>query len=130
MAAIARAAEAWDANWSPGIGGGRLELPVVAGLRRGLLRGRLDVRAEGGGSRLTLSVEAASWRLHGSAVVVLLLGALGAIPVLFWPLHANLLALAPAGLILTLVAWFLVASRLRSAGAEQFLETAQSCLEE
>ena len=41
LAAVAAVAEDWGAEWAPEPGGGQLYLPVVAGLRRGLLSGRL-----------------------------------------------------------------------------------------
>jgi hypothetical protein len=56
------------------------------------------------------------------------LGALGALPVLLWPLRPEFLALAPPGLVLTFLAWFMVVSRLRTAGAAEFLEAVQGRL--
>ncbi len=88
-----------------------------------MLGGRLRVRALGdGGSRLTLEAETARWRVHRSAAAVLVLGAMGAVPVLLWPLRPEFLALAPPGLVLLFLAWFMVVSRLRTAGAAEFLE--------
>lgn len=121
LAAVAATAEEWGGLWSPEAGGGRLVLPVLAGLRRGVVAGPLAARPIAGGTRLTLTVESVSWRLHRTAAAVLVLGALGALPVLFWPLDERLLALAPPGLVLLLVAWFLVSSRLRTAGVDSFL---------
>ena len=107
----------------PGTGGGRLHLPVVAGLRRGLLSGQLEARAAGDdGTRLTLHAELHHWRVHRSAAAVLVLGLLGALPVILWPLSSDFLALAPVGLVLVFLAWFMVVSRLRTAGGAEFLE--------
>ncbi len=123
LPAVATVAAEWDAQWDPGRGGGQLYLPVVAGLRRGLLSGRLEARASaGGGTRLTLAAETTHWRVHRSAAAVLVLGAAGAVPVMLWPLSAELLALAPVGLVFIFLAWFMVVSRLRTLGAEEFLE--------
>lgn len=123
LAALAAAAEDWGAEWAPEAGGGRLYLPVVAGLRRGLLSGRVEARAGAGGrTRLTLVAETTHWRVHRSAAAVLVLGAAGALPVLLWPLSPRLLALAPVGLVMMFLAWFMVVSRLRSAGGAEFLE--------
>ena len=96
LAAVAAAAADWGAEWTPGVAGGRLYLPVVAGLRRGVLGGQVEVRAgAGGATRLTLVAETTHWRVHRSAAAVLVLGAAGALPVLLWPLSSELLALAP-----------------------------------
>ena len=124
LAAVAAAAEDWGAEWAPGTGGaGQLYLPVVAGLRRGVLSGQLAARSSGdGGTRLTLTAETTHWRVHRSAAAVLVLGALGALPVILWPLSPDYLALAPVGLVLMFLAWFMVVSRLRTAGAVEFLE--------
>ncbi len=128
LVAVAATAEEWGAIWSPGPGGGRLALPVLAGLRRGVVAGPLAARPIAGGTRLTLTVESVTWRVHRTAAAVLALGALGALPVLFWPLDERLLALAPVGLVLLLLAWFLVVSRLRTAGADSFLEAVRERL--
>lgn len=122
LAAAGRLVEDWGGRWQPGIDGGRLELPVTAGLRRGVLAGRLAVARDPAGSRLVLEVEESRWELHRSAVAVLALGAAGALAVTLWPFFPGLLALAPVGGVLAFVAWFLVVSRLRTSGAHEFLE--------
>jgi hypothetical protein len=129
LAAVAEAAEDWGAEWAPAAAGGRLHLPVVAGLRRGVFSGQIEVRATGdGNAQVTLAGDSSLWRVHRSAAAVLVMGALGALPVLLWPLNTELLALAPAGLVLLFLAWFMVVSRLRSAGADEFLEAVQDRL--
>lgn len=123
VAALSATAEDWGAEWAPAIGGGRLYLPVVAGLRRGVLDGEIAARPSGqGGTRLTLRGETSHWRVHRSAAAVLVLGALGALPVMLWPLSPDFLALAPVGLVFLFLAWFMVVSRLRTAGAAEFLD--------
>ena len=123
LGAVAAAAKDWGAEWAPEPDGGQLYLPVVAGLRRGLLSGRLTASPSAqGGTRLVLRGETAHWQVHRSAAAVLMLGLLGAVPVLLWPLSPDFLALAPVGLVLLFLAWFMVVSRLRSAGAAEFLE--------
>lgn len=124
LTAVAVAAEQWGAEWQPSPSGGRLYLPVVAGLRRGILSGDLEASAAaGGGTRLVLRAETTHWQVHRSAAAVLVLGALGALPVILWPLSPSFLALAPVGLVLLFLAWFMVVSRLRTAGAAEFLDT-------
>ena len=75
------------------------------------------------------AAEATHWRVHRSAAAVLVLGALGALPVILWPLSPEFLALAPLGLVLLFLAWFMVVSRLRTAGAAEFLEAVCDRLE-
>ena len=121
LAGVADAAELWGALWRPTPGGGALELPVTAGVRRGVVRGRLEVEAAPAGSRLTLAVEESRYRVHAASVVVLLFGAAGGLAVLLWPYFPPLLRVAPLAAILALAAWFLVVARLRSGGPEEFL---------
>ncbi|MEZ5330502.1 MAG: hypothetical protein R2991_00295 [Thermoanaerobaculia bacterium] len=121
LAEAARALEEWGGLWHPGIDGGRLELPVTAGLRRGVVTARLAAASERGGSRLDLEVESSRWEIHRSAVMVLLLGAAGALSVTLWPFFPALLSVAPVGGILAFVAWLLIVSRLRTSGPEEFL---------
>ena len=129
MEALAAVAADWGAEWTPGVAGGRLYLPVVAGLRRGVLSGQVEAReASGGRTRLTLVAETTHWRVHRSAVAVLAMGAAGALPVLLWPLREELLALAPVGLVLMFLAWFMVVSRLRTAGGAEFVEAVGAAL--
>ena len=125
LASIAEAAEAWGAEWSRQGTGGRLALPVTAGLRHGILDGRVwtEPGGEGGrGTRVRFRVDETRWALHWRAVVILLFGALGAVAFTLWPFYPALLAVAPVSLVLAFAAWFLVASRLRNAGPEDFFE--------
>jgi len=130
LEAVSFVAEQWDAQWDPATGGGRLYLPVVAGLRRGVLSGTVEARTGvGGGTHLTLSAETTHWRVHRSAAALLVLGALGALPVILWPLGADVLSLAPVGLVFMFLAWFMVVSRLRTAGGAEFLEAVRHHLD-
>ncbi len=122
LAAAAHAADLWGAGWERAIDGGRLELPVTAGVRHGVLTGRIKVEAAGAGSRVTFSVDQSRYRLNLPAVVVLAFGALGGIGTTLWPFYPKLLAVAPLAVVLALAAWFLVVARLRSSGPEEFLE--------
>lgn len=129
LAAVSTVAEDWGAEWQPSGDGGQLYLPVVAGLRRGVLEGRLSAASTGvGGTDLTLHTETTHWRVHRSAAAILVVGALGALPVILWPLSPDFLALAPVGLVFLFLAWFMVVSRLRTAGAGEFLEAVRARL--
>ncbi len=130
LAAVSVVAEEWDAQWDPSTGGGRLYLPVVAGLRRGLLSGKIEAQAAvDGGTHVTLSAETTHWRVHRSAAALLVMGALGALPVILWPLSSDVLALAPVGLVFMFLAWFMVVSRLRTAGGAEFMEAVRHHLD-
>jgi hypothetical protein len=131
LAAVARVAEEWDAHWRPeGEGGGRLVMPRIAGLHRGILIGRLQVYpgeaggGEGGGgegSRVVYEIEAVQDHVHMAAVGILALAAFGALLTVLWPIFPSLLPVAPLGALLALGGWFLVVSRLHNSGAEEFL---------
>jgi hypothetical protein len=116
-------AELWQGEWGPVPGGGRLVLPVQAGLRRGiaLIEVRIET-TEGGLSRIALEIVEEQLRLNRGAVAVLALGALGGLLTIVWPLHPDLLRLAPVGALLAVVAWLMVASRFRSHGPQEFLD--------
>ncbi len=120
-AALAEAARDWGAEWTPAGDGGRLELPVVFGLRRGVVTGRVTVEPAAGGSHLVWTLEESRLAVHRSSVVVLSLAAVPALGTLAWPFFPPLLALAPLGAVLGFLAWWLVVARLRSSGPEDFL---------
>lgn len=133
---LAATADEWGAGWTPeeahdensigGGGSGRLELPLTAGIRHGVVTCR--VRAEPAavdreeGCRLTLEVESESYRLNVPAVAILSFGGLGAIAATLWPFFPALLGLAPLAVVLALCAWFLVASRVRTSSPAEFLD--------
>ena len=122
LVAVAAAAAAWGAEWQPRIDGGHLALPVLAGIRHGLVRGW--VRAEGrpgGGSRVTFVPEESHYGLNASAVAILVLASLGGLLTVLWPFYPRLLAAAPLGAVIALSGWFLVVSRLRTSGPDDFL---------
>jgi hypothetical protein len=128
LAAVAAAAAAWGAEWTAG--GGRLDLPVSAGLRHGRLVARLWTAPAAAGCELVLRVEERSWRLRAPAVAILAVAAAGASATLLWPFFPALLPAVPFGLVLAVGAWFLVISRLTTSGPEEFLELVRHCAEE
>lgn len=119
--AIARTAESWGAEWAPSEGGGRMTLPVVFGLRRGILVGEITISATGPGSRIAWRQLESHLEVQRSSVAVLSIAAVPLLGVLGWPLWPPLLAFAPIAAVLGLLAWWLVVSRLRSSGPEDFL---------
>lgn len=121
LAALARAAEEWGAGWEPSSGGGRLTLPVVFGLRRGVAVGRVEAARLGAArARLTWSLERSDLEVHRASVAVLALAVAPAVAALGWPFWPPLLALAPLAAVLGFLAWWLVVARLRSSGPEEF----------
>jgi hypothetical protein len=127
LRAVQAAAEEWGAELEPtgfGAGGGELHLPVVAGLRRGLLSGPVTIVAAGGGSRVAFAATASDYYVETSAVAVLLIAAAGALLTVLWPLYPKILPAAPFGAVLALSGWFLVASRQqRAKGPAEFLHS-------
>ncbi|HEY0783547.1 MAG TPA: hypothetical protein VGE98_13900 [Thermoanaerobaculia bacterium] len=121
--ALATAAEGWGAELEPAGDGYRLQLSVVAGLRRGVVSGTLAISPVSEGSRLVFYVENESYRVHLAPVAVLVVAALGSLVVLAWPFFPGLLGLAPFGALLALGGWFLVVSQLRSSGPKEFLDS-------
>jgi hypothetical protein len=121
-AALASEAEAWDAEWRPGIDGGLLALPVVFGLRRGVAVGRIAIeRLDDERVRIVWTLEESRLVLQRSAVMVLSVAAVPLVGTLAWPFYPPLLAFAPFAAISGFAAWWLVVSRLRTSGPEDFL---------
>lgn len=122
LAAVRGTAEMWGAEFQPrGYTGGELRMPVVAGMRRGLVTGAVEIRAEAEGSRVVFLPETSIYYVQTASVMVLLLAVAGALLTLLWPFYPKLLAVAPFGAILALGGWFLVVSRLRTSGPDEFL---------
>ncbi len=120
---VAMAADAWGGLWqAEGRGGGRLGLPVMAGLRRGWVAGQLTVEPAGDGSRLVYLVDKSEYRVQKAATLTLLLATLGALVTMIAPFVPSLWKFVPVGLILCLAAWLFVVARLRNSGPEEFFE--------
>ncbi len=127
---VAMAADDWDGIWQAGNKGGRLGLPVVAGLRRGWVAGELTAEPTESGSRLTLVVDKSDYKIQKPAAVTLLLAGLGALVTVIAPFAPSMLGLVPVGILMTFGAWFLVISRLRNSGPEEFFEDLEKRCEE
>lgn len=124
-AALARAADLWGAELErhgEEQGRGRLRLPVTAGARRGWAGGEVGIAPLPEGSRLCFRVDEGEAHVHTPTIAVLVLGAIGALLAMAWPFWPRLLPLAAVGVVLALAAWFLAASRLKSAGPDELLE--------
>lgn len=112
----------WGADWQPRGNGGRLALPIVQGLRRGFVEGTVALDPAASGCSLRFVVEETSLEVNRSALAILILGGLGGLTLVFWPLSPVILRLAPVGAVLAIVAWLMVVSRLRNSSPEQFLD--------
>lgn len=122
LSALRRAAEDWGAELQENEDGGLLHLPILAGLRRGLMSGPVEIRPAEGGSRLTFRPETSIYYVQTQAVVVLLLAVVGGLLTVLWPFFPKLLEVAPFGAVVALGGWFLVISRLRTSGPDEFLK--------
>ncbi len=119
-AALTAAAESWGAEWTGGRDGGRLVLPVVFGLRQGVLVGRVGIEPSGDGVRLTWELEESHLELRRAEVALLCLTLAFLLPALAWPFAPRLLHLLPIAAVTGLAAWWLVISKLRNSGPEEF----------
>jgi hypothetical protein len=130
LAAVARAADLWGGEWERQGKGGRLRIPVRHGLRRGWAGGEVAAEPLPEGARVRFRVDEGGSGVHTAAVAILLPGAAGALVTVAWPFWPGLIALAPLGAILALTAWFLVSSRLRTSGPDEFLDMVAAAIGE
>jgi hypothetical protein len=124
VAAVGKTAEDWGAQFErdpAGGTGGKLHLPVLAGLRKGMVSGEVELWPKGEGSRIVFRPQEAVYFVQTSAVVVLLLATAGGVLTILWPFFPHLLAVAPFGAVIALGGWFLVITRLRTSGPDEFL---------
>jgi len=126
LSALRRAAEDWGAELQEEGDGGLLHLPILAGMRRGLMSGPVEIRPAEGGSRLTFRPETSIYYVQTQAVAVLLLAVVGGLLTVIWPFFPKLLEVAPFGAVVALGGWFLVISRLRTSGPDEFLEAVEA----
>jgi hypothetical protein len=123
LSVLRRTAEDWGAELqADGENGGRLHLPVVAGIRRGVVAGPVEVRPAEGGSRVVFRPEESIYSVQVAAVTILVLATAGALLTVLWPFYPQLIGVAPFGALIALGGWFLVVSRLRSSGPDEFLD--------
>jgi len=119
---LAGLADDWAGEWTPGKSGGRLALPVVFGLRRGELAGNVELTALAAErSRLVWTIDRSELAVDRASVAILVLALLPTLGSLLWPFFPTLFALVPYAAVFGLLAWWLVVSRLRSQGPEEFL---------
>jgi hypothetical protein len=130
LEAIVQTAGEWDARWQPGAQSqpGTLVLPIVAGLRRGILEARVGILPDSAGVEVRIEPVREALHLQGNAVVILALSALGALTAVLWPFVPALQPLLPFAILIALSGWFLVVTRLRSSGVDEFFEAVGKAL--
>jgi hypothetical protein len=129
LRAVEDAAEVWGAEWRREGTGGRLALPVTAGIRHGLIEGEVRAERHGDSSRLFFDAERTAYRVHFAALVVLILGAGGALFTVVAPLVPPMLELLPMAGLLALLAWFLVVARIRNRNVADFFALVEMMVE-
>jgi hypothetical protein len=143
LAAARAVATEWAASWetdepdgrtdggtagaAPTAAEHRLTLPMVAGLRRGEVQGRLRVEpAQAGGVpngvRLRFLPGAETLRIQPIPTAFLAFAGFGCLVVLAWPFVPALTPLVPFSVLLALGAWFLVIAKLSNSGPAEFLD--------
>jgi len=122
LAAVGRTAEAWGASWSRSGKAGELRLPVNSGVRAGIVSGRIEAASAGTGTRLVFKVDESHYETNKQAVALLVGGGLSGIVLMLWPFFPLLLGLAPVAIVMALISWFVVGSRIRYNGPQDFLE--------
>jgi len=121
-AAVGEIAGEWDAGWRPDARGGRLVLPVVYGLRHGVVEGRMEIERLGDDrARLRWVEESSRLAVDKSSVAILSIAVVPLVGSIAWPFWPVLFPLVPYAAIFGLIAWWLVISRLRTSGPEEFL---------
>ena len=120
LEALEQASEIWGGEWRREGTGGTLTLPVSAGLRHGHVHGQVSTESRGARSALAFRIERIYYRVHVPAIVILLVGLFGGLLVVFAGFHPPLFELVPAGTFMSLAAWFLVVSKLRTRGSAEF----------
>lgn len=121
LAAVRRAAEDWGAEIRREDSELRLYLPVIHGLRRGVVSGPVQVESTAEGARVVFRPDESNLYVQSASVMVLLVAIVGAVLTVLWPFFPKLLPVAPFGAVLALGGWFLVLSRLRTSGPAEFL---------
>lgn len=119
FAQLGRQAEAWGGSFDEKKG--RLELPVLAGLRHGLVIAEVEALAQRGGSKVRLKILESHYQLDRGGTFALSLAAPAAIAALVLPFFPRFWPLLPPALVLTLAAWLFVVARLRTSSLEDFL---------
>ena len=116
-------ADTWGGGWKgEGQDGGRLVIPVLAGLRRGYVGYAVSARSESKGTRLHFVEEESDLKVHQPTLIVLLIAACAGLSTLVMPFVPKLLPLLPPAVVLCLATWLFIVARLRNSGLDEFME--------
>ncbi|MEE2775788.1 MAG: hypothetical protein VYE73_03375 [Acidobacteriota bacterium] len=129
LEAVGEAADLWGGEWQRLGTGGQLILPVSAGIRHGHIAGQLSTKKRSGQVELELFPERTYYRVHLPSLMVLLFGAIGGLFIVVVPFFPALFPLVPAGILLSIAAWFLVVARLKTRGVSEFFELVRDLVE-
>ena len=105
-----------------------INLPVLAGLRMGKLRIELEINPDG--SSIDWRVTDSIYRFHRQGLVAVAFGAVGGTVAMLWPFFPGLLPLAALGLVLAVVAWMMVGSRVHYRDVTAFWQEVDDLLTE
>lgn len=119
--ALRHKAELWGGGWQGEGLGGRLVIPVLAGLRRGLVGYAVSASDTPQGTQLEFVEEESDLKVHTPTVIVLLIAAAAALTCLVIPFVPKLLPLLPPCVVLCLATWLFIVARMRNSGLEEFI---------
>lgn len=119
FAKIGELAERWGGSFDARKG--RLELPVLAGLRYGRVVAEVEALAQRGGSKVRLRVAESRYELDRGSTFALALAAVAAVASLALPFFPRYWPLLPPALMLAVAGWLFIVARLRTSGLEDFL---------
>lgn len=117
---LERLAEKWGGEFDAKKG--RLELPVLAGLRHGRLVAEVEALAKKGGSKVRLRVFESHWEVDRGSTFSLVLAAIAALAALILPFFPRFWILLPPALVIAVAAWLFIVARLRTSSLEDFLD--------
>ena len=101
---------------------GRLELPVQAGLRSGVVIAEVEALVSREGSKLRIKILEEHYLLDRVATGSLGIAAVAAIATLVLPFFPRAWVLLPPALVIAIASWLFIVARLKSRGLEDFLD--------
>ncbi len=119
--ALRQKAETWGGGWQGEGLGGRLVIPVLAGLRRGFVGYAVSADEGSKGTHLEFVEEESDLQVHRPTLIVLLIAAAAALTCLVVPFVPKLLPLLPPSVVLCLATWLFIVARLRNSGLDEFM---------
>lgn len=128
--ALRHKAEIWGGGWQGEGLGGRLVIPVLAGLRRGYVGYAVSAEETSQGTRLEFVEEESDLQVHKPTLIVLLIAAAAALTCLVVPFVPRLLPLLPPSVVLCLATWLFIVARLRNSGLDEFMVDLEDDTEE